>query len=272
MDWHLELESRYRNDGTSMQPIELNFGRAQAELRWLDDSHCVLVCRSTSDKDSVSDLHLAGRRAVLAVHRYVGRVAKIRGIDRSQWLGPVVITYCTHGGPKEYDTTDLMRSAAKWSLERVRGLISHGADVNAENMIGETALSYAAREGRTDVFENLVVAGARTDVNFEGHTLLHEAASGGSMPIISVLVRKGLEISAVDWMGLSPIWYAVSQGRAEAAEYFLAEGADWKLKPWRAASAFPKMREGFDLVCQAEATMGANHRFTKMLRDINRAD
>jgi len=269
-DWNLEVESRYRSDGMSTRPLDLNYGHALAELCWLDYSRCILACRSASDQYSLNDLHLGGRRAVLAVHRYIGRIGKIGGVERSQWLGPVVTAYYSHGGAREFDTSDLMRSSAKRSIEQVRSLIKLGVDVNEENMIGETALSYAAREGRVEVFETLVAAGARTDVSFEGHTLLHDAAAGGSVPIIAgLLVRAGLQINAVSWMGLTPVWHAVSGGRVEAAEYLLAEGADLKIEPCRTASSFPKMKEGFKLVNQAEVVLGPDHRLTKMLRGLD---
>lgn len=266
--WDLEVESRYREDGLPVRPVDLNYGRASVDLKWGDGCHCVLYCQLPPGERNLSDLHWGGERAILATHRYIGRVSKIRGIDRAGWLGHIVTAYCAHGGAREYDTTDLMRAAAKWSPQRIQRLLKLGVDVNDENMIGETALSYAAREGRQDAFEILLTAGARTDVSFEGHTLLHEAAHGGNVQIISILIHRGLQVSAVNWMGLTPIWNAVAQRRVEAAEYLLAEGAGWKVEPWKTTSAFPRIKEGFDLVSHAESTLGADHRLTKMLRDL----
>ena len=269
MEWDLELESRYRDDGKPTRDVDLNFGRAQVSLRWVDSSHCVLRCQSAPDERGSVDLAWGGRRAVLAVHRYTGRVVKIRGVERAAWLGHLLVAYCAHGGAKEYDTTDLMRAAAKWSSGRVQSLLKIGIGVNDENMMGETALSYAAREGRPDIFEILLGAGARIDVSFEDHTLLHDAAVGGSVPILSNLIRSRLQINTTNWMGLTPLWYAVSEKRIEAAEYLLAEGADWRIEPWKTKSAYPKMKEGFRLVNQAEAVLGFDHRLTKMLRGLD---
>lgn len=268
-EWDMELEGRYREDGTSVRPIDLDYGRARVGLRWLDASHCILRCELGPADRNRGDLHWGGERAVLAVHRYVGRVSKVRSVDRAKWLGHIVVAYCAHRGAREYDTTDLMRAAEKWSPQRVQGLLKLGVDVNDENMIGETALSYAAREGRQDIFEILVAAGARIDVNFEGYTPLHDAAAGGSVPIISYLIRSGLQVNSANWMGFTPLWWAVSQGKAEAAEYLLAEGADWKVEPWKTESAFPRIKEGFDLVHQAKAVLGRNHRLTKMLCELS---
>lgn len=270
MNWSLELESRLREDGAPTRQVELSYGRVRVDIGEFEGNRVVFTCRSATDKQYVGDLQLAGRRAALAVHRYVGRISKICGIDRSQWLGSVVAAYCSFGGPKDYDTTDLMRSAAKWSSAKVRSLIDLGMDLNAENMIGETALSYAVREGRIGVFEILTDAGARTDVSFEGHTLLHEAAVGGSVQVMNSLVQKGLEIDAVDWLGLTPIWYAVSHGRVKVAEYLMVEGADWRIEPFTLASSYPRMKQGFTLANQAELTLGADHQFTKMLRELSR--
>ena len=269
-EWDLELEGRYRDDGAPVRPVDLNYGRVRAELGWHDSNHCFLRSELGPDERNSGDLTWGGRRAVLGVHRSIGRVAKIRGVERSEWLGHLLVAYCAHGGPRGYDTTDLMRAAEKWSSSRVQGLLKLGVDVNDENMIGETALSHAAREGRSDIFEILLAAGARIDVSFEGHTLLHDAAVGGTVAILANLIHDGLQINIANWMGLTPLWYAVSEKRTEAAEYLLAEGADWKVEPWKTKSAYPKMKEGFDLLCQAEATLGHDHRLTKMLRDLRK--
>ena len=61
--------------------------------------------------------------------------------------------------------TALMNAAYYDRPEFVRVLISGGADINAVNQIGYTALMNAASTGRTEIVGELLIAGA--DVNVE---------------------------------------------------------------------------------------------------------
>lgn len=269
MDWDLELEGRYRTDGTFRTAVDLNYRQARMEVHWIDQARCTLACRSASDGPSRNDLRLGGFRAVLAVHRYLGRINRIAGSERSTWLTTVVLNYCTDGGPqKSHDTTDLMRAAGASDVSRIQELLKLAADVNAEDMLGNTAASYAARSGADQVFETLVSTGAHLDTSFEGRTVLHDAATGGNVSIISHLLRAGLNVNSVDWCGRTPIWEAVSEGKAEAAEYLLAEGADPTMQ--MAKATYPGLGWGLDLLSNtAAATLGNNHRLTRMLREID---
>jgi len=88
--------------GAPVRPVDLNYGRVRAELGWHDSNHCFLRSELGPDERNSGDLTWGGRRAVLGVHRYIGRVAKIRGVERSEWLGHLLVAYCAHGGPREY--------------------------------------------------------------------------------------------------------------------------------------------------------------------------
>jgi ankyrin repeat protein len=61
-------------------------------------------------------------------------------------------------------------------MEAVKLCLEHGADVNAKNSMGLTALTGAANRGSDDIFELLVQKGARLDVkDNEGRTLMNWA-------------------------------------------------------------------------------------------------
>lgn len=286
-DWNLELESRYRADGSSLSTVDLNYRQTRVNLHWVDDIRCILACRARSDGIGRTDLYLAGPRAILAVHRYIGRVKRIGGSGISKNLSVVVGLYCGVGGARSWDTTALMRAAGAFDVNEriaeagrdrktltlrevnirlIHELIERGADINAEDMIGNTALSHAALSADRDAFEVLTAAGARTDISFEGHTLLHEAASGGNVPIISTLIGKGLNVNAVDWMGFTPICFALTAGHVEATELFLGEGAWWRIEASPTTSLGANRR--IELAKLAEATLGNAHRLTKMLRQL----
>ena len=268
--WTLELEGRYRADGAPLSKVDLNYRQTRVNLRWVDAMRCILACRTTSDGVGRTDLYLAGPRAILAVHRYIGRIKKLGDSEISKRIAVLVGLYCADGGPqKNQDTTPLMKAAATGDEARVAEFLKSGTDVNVEDMIANTAASYAARFAKPRIFQVLVTADARVDNNFEGRTLLHDAASGGDVSIISHLLRAGLDINAVDWGGRTPIWESISEGNAEAAEYLLAEGADPTMRS--AAVAFPRMGWGLNLLIRkAVATLGRNHQLTQMLGKIEK--
>ena len=67
-----------------------------------------------------------------------------------------------------------MIAAGAGSLDAVRQLVQHGADVNAaEPRGGQTALMWAAAEGHSDVVAGLVEMGA--NVNAASKSRLHAA-------------------------------------------------------------------------------------------------
>lgn len=56
--------------------------------------------------------------------------------------------------------TDLMKAASAGDLARVRALLAAGADINAADIFGNTALLYAVLEGQDAVVRALLEAGA----------------------------------------------------------------------------------------------------------------
>jgi ankyrin repeat protein len=103
-------------------------------------------------------------------------------------------------------------------------LIEHGADVNAANRFGETALLTAADEGRTDVVEALLQAGA--DVNKaddDGDAPLTVAASA---PIAAMLIERGADVNVANRRGVTALLIAAQEGDADVVEALLKAGAD----------------------------------------------
>jgi len=97
---------------------------------------------------------------------------------------------------KEELNNELRAAALNGDLERVKDTLSKGADVNAKNNRGFTALMWATLNRHYEIVRLLIDAGA--DVNAKtdgGSTALTYAAENGYKEIVELLVEKsgGLE-------------------------------------------------------------------------------
>jgi ankyrin repeat protein len=74
----------------------------------------------------------------------------------------------------------------------VRAMLRAGADVNAAQGDGMTALHWAAMKGQADIATMLLYAGANhgATTRLGGYTPLHLAARAGSAPIVDALVAR----------------------------------------------------------------------------------
>lgn len=253
MHWEFDLESRYREDGGFTAPVDLNYLDVQVQMQWLSDRQCSLDCRAPG-KESWKNLHEAGYRSILGVDRYVGPISKVNGVDRSTWWFAVLTVYGASGGPRTYDVNDLMKAAAKDEVQRVEELLSRGADIEAGDLIGATALCSAAESGALRSFKQLLEKGANPKVVTSWKaTLLHAAAAGGNTEIISILVNKGMELNARDLGGHTALTWAISNRKPGAAEYLIRAGAD------------PAAERGLNLCEEARLRLGKEHPVTSMV-------
>lgn len=95
-----------------------------------------------------------------------------------------------NGGDKWGDTP--LMAAPHRDVDTVAALLAAGADVNARNAFGCTALHYAVRVGSPDIVELLLRHGASvTAITAEGETPLGDATDRGEQAIISLLCRYG---------------------------------------------------------------------------------
>ncbi len=154
-------------------------------------------------------------------------------------------------------------AAMKGDREAVRTLIQQGADVNAAQGDGMSALHWAADKGDAEMTAMLVYAGANpgavtrigqytplhlasragsapavrallavgaavdAKTTVSGATPLHLAASSGDGAVITALLDAKADINAreSEW-GQTPLIFAASLNRVEAIKVLLARGAD----------------------------------------------
>ena len=106
-------------------------------------------------------------------------------------------------------------------------LLDAGADVNAVNSRGQTALYLAIQEWNAEAVSMLLEAGA--DVNRSGYTaadIMLTVAYTGSEDIIETRLARGADVEAVDESGFSALRIAAMHGYLECIEVLLSHGAE----------------------------------------------
>lgn len=101
-----------------------------------------------------------------------------RGFPMRVVAGLAVTLLLSAGTPPEAPVAD---AAQRGDVEAVRTLLRRGADVNAAQGDGMTALHWAAEQGNTELVETLLYAGASTAATTRNgnYTALHLAARSG---------------------------------------------------------------------------------------------
>jgi uncharacterized protein len=123
----------------------------------------------------------------------------------------------------------LVFAVAQGSAALVQLLLHHGADINAVYEHGKNALFIAACGGHVHLLELLVQRGLSvTAVDDKGTTLLMTATSGGHPSAVEWLLQRGLAVNAGNDDDYTPLYYVNMSDRDDSAiaELLLANGAD----------------------------------------------
>ena len=125
-------------------------------------------------------------------------------------------------------------TALHWAAEHglpelAATLIYAGANLEATTRIGEFApLHVASRRGSAAVVAALLDAGAPVDMRTTtGETSLHYAASSGAVDVAHTLLANGAEIDAAEYSaGQTPLMFAAAYGRTDVVQVLLEAGAE----------------------------------------------
>ncbi len=122
-----------------------------------------------------------------------------------------------------FGSTALMWSAT--DLEKVRLLVEHGADVNIASKAGRTALLIAAGSNPSaEIVRYLIAHGADVKATDATHgTTLFAATLGNDTESIRILIAAGVDVNAPGDAGVTPLMNTAAN--VEAVKMLLAKGA-----------------------------------------------
>jgi len=110
--------------------------------------------------------------------------------------------------------TTLMLATEEGSVEKVTALLEAQANPNLQDISGNTALHYAARNGKfraTTVLLSPKAGIIQADPNLQdstGKTPLMHAAVRGYTPVVELLLEGGADVSIKDNFGYTALYYA----------------------------------------------------------------
>ena len=109
----------------------------------------------------------------------------------------------------------------------VKAMLDGGAEVNARNDYGWTALTHAARMGHTELAALLLDSGAEVDaVDDTGWTPLMRAVMKGHQQTAQLLLNRGANIKHRDKNGWTVLHWAAQQDNAEQMKALIDAGSD----------------------------------------------
>ena len=119
-------------------------------------------------------------------------------------------------------------AAQRGDLAEVRALLRTGADVNAAQTDGMTALHWAAADNRIEIARTLLYAGAavRATTRLGGYTPLHLAARSGNAEIAGILLDAGADPNAYTSTGVTAMHFAADADAAGVVEALAEGGGD----------------------------------------------
>ncbi|MDP6579793.1 MAG: ankyrin repeat domain-containing protein [Vicinamibacterales bacterium] len=145
-------------------------------------------------------------------------------ITRRGWLVLVCSLVAVGANAADHPLVDAVKAQ---DAEAVRALLDDGADVNAPQPDGATALHWAAYRDDVETAGLLLAAGANvTAANELGATPLWLAASNGSSAMVERLLDAGAEPNVALPGGETPVMSAARTGSAGAVRALAERGAN----------------------------------------------
>ena len=171
---------------------------------------------------------LKGTKWERELHSAIWKVAPcLKEIERLIALGVCVDAKDRSGN------TPLHEASGNGHADVVKLLIKEGAKVGVRNKKGEAPLSWIARSFRRDIekfkeiIEALINAGAEIDAqDNRGNTALHRVSERGHADVVKLLINAGADINAKNKDGDTALHRARENNHANVVELLIKEGAE----------------------------------------------
>ncbi len=127
------------------------------------------------------------------------------------------------------------------SIDMIEYLLSAGADIDQQDLNGETLLHKAAHAGRCDVMAFLVAKGF--DVNADSPDLeapIFHAVRGGNVEAVQWLAELGADVNALSWLGGAPL--DLTENNPEIAAVLSEHGARSRASERRNGAETPSVQ------------------------------
>jgi uncharacterized protein len=147
-------------------------------------------------------------------------------------VAALLATFAVQIPARASSETPLADAAMRGDRATVRTLLRGGADVNAAQGDGMTALHWASRGGDTETVRMLLFAGAnlKAKTRLGGYTPLLLASQLGHAGVIEALVKSGADPTSPAGSGATPLMLASATGRVDAVKALLSSGVDVQVK------------------------------------------
>jgi len=122
--------------------------------------------------------------------------------------------------------SELILAAQNGQTDAVRELLEAGANLNARDMSGQTALIAAAGGGHTEVVQILLEAGTEPVSINRGGAALVRASYNGHAETVRILLHAGADVNARDKHGRTAFFLAQQGGHVQIVDLLIAVGAE----------------------------------------------
>jgi len=184
----------------------------------------------------------------------LGRHARVV-VSATVWL---LAALCATPAAHADDGQDLLQAAAMNRPRMVQALLAKGADVNVRNARGQTPLILALLESAPEAAATLMLA-PKLEVNarnLSGESALMMACLRGNLSVAETLIERGAQVQTEGW---TPLHYAASGENAALVPLLLAHGAQLESRsPTGNTALMMAARYGAESVFKALCDAGAD--------------
>jgi hypothetical protein len=197
--------------------------QANGEAR-ADRTLSVATIEETSEVEETRQFVTMGAVAIIAPEHPFVRAAQE---DDLETVTALIAGMDVNLRDKRSGTTALEHAVINANREMVQLLLSAGANVNAKNAQGETALMMFDDDATSDLVWDLLNAGAGVNLkNHSGATALMQIAVSNNLEALKTLLDAGAEVNTKDKQGRTALILAASEGLINNVRTLVLAGAD----------------------------------------------